>query len=385
MLTVDELRNVSGVKWSLYPDCIGAFVAEMDFGTAPEIQHVLRKIVDDGIFGYTHPKHIERMALAYQEWSSREYGWDIPVEWIRSVGDVIAGFEATVSKFTREGARILVPTPAYMPFLTLPEVFGRELVEIPMHFAQDRWQFDYHAIEAAYANDSEGALFVLCNPCNPLGRVYESDELAQLTPIIDRYNGRVFSDEIHAPLVYPGRMHVPYASTSELAASHTLTAASASKAWNLAGLKSAQFILSNETDATHWTKAGKFVEHGASTPGVIANGEAYASGKAWLDEVITYLDGNRRFLGELLTELLPDAEYTMPEATYLAWIDLGAYELPANLDRFFRNNAGVAIVDGASCGKVGNQAIRFNFAMARDLVEQSVQQMAAAIQNSRTA
>jgi len=189
----------------------------------------------------------------------------------------------------------------------------------------------------------------------------------------------VFSDEIHAPIVYPGRMHIPYASTSDLAASHTISATSGSKAWNLAGLKSAQMILSNDTDAKHWEKAGRFAEHRASTPGVIANGVAYESGKPWLDEVLVYLDGNRKYLAELLTELLPEAVYQMPEGTYLAWIDLCSYDLPDELARFFRHNAQVAVVDGTACGSTGCGSIRFNFAMSRELVEQAVQQMAAAI------
>jgi cystathionine beta-lyase len=377
--TVEQLRDVSGVKWSMFPDCIGAFVAEMDFGTAPPVQEALRKIVDDGIFGYVRPDDVERMRAACQSWYRDVTGWEIPLEWIRSMPDVLAVLEATIQHFSAPGAKVIVPTPAYMPFLTLPISFGRAVVEVPMRETEGHWSFDFDALDAAFAEHGPGSILVLCNPCNPLGRVFQRDELEAISAIVQRHNGRVYSDEIHAPIVYPGHTHLPYASISETAASHTITAVSASKAWNLAGLKSAQMILSNEDDAAHWKEIGTFAEHGASTLGVVANGVAYDEGREWLGEVLEYLDANRRLLGTLLAEHLPRARYVMPEGTYLAWIDLSAYELPDDLALFFRDTAKVAVVDGRVCGGCGCGSVRFNIAMSSRIMDQAIRQMGEAV------
>ncbi len=378
-LTVDELRSVAGVKWTMYPDSIGAFVAEMDFGTAPAVQETLRKIVDDGIFGYCPPSEIERLRAACQSWYRDTKGWEIPVAWIRAVPDVLTAFQATVDHISPSGAKIIVPTPAYMPFLSLPKYFGREVVEVPMLEQGGTWSYDYDAIDAAFVEHGAGSVLVICNPCNPVGRVFGREELTPITDIVERHQGRVFADEIHAPIVYPGRQHLSYASISPEAAGHTITAISASKAWNLAGLKCAQLILSNERDAAHWKEVGYFVEHGAATLGVVGNAVAFEQGRDWLASVLEYLDRNRRLLGDLLDEHLPEARYTMPEGTYLAWIDLSAYQLPDNLDLFFREEAKVAVVDGNQCGGCGCGAVRFNFAMSRDLVEQAIVQMGRAV------
>jgi cystathionine beta-lyase len=376
--TIEQLRTVAGVKWSMFPDCIGAFVAEMDFGTAPPIRDALRKVVDDGIFGYTRPSDVARMQEAVGTWYAREYGWEIPRERIRPILDVISGFEAAITHFSTPGTKVIVPTPAYMPFLTVPKLLGREIIEVPM-LDDDGWAFDDKATDRAYAEAGEGALFVLCNPCNPVGRVFRREELERLEEIVAQRKGRVFSDEIHAPVVYPGHQHLPYASLSETAAGHTVTATSASKAWNLAGLKCAQLILSNDDDAAHWKDVGFLTEHGASPLGIIANATAFAESKAWLDDVLAYLDGNRHLLGELLSAHLPEARYTMPEGTYLTWIDLSAYDLPDELDVFLRDKAKVAVVDGKACGGCGCGAIRFNIAMSREVLQEAIVRIAKAV------
>lgn len=381
-LTVDHLRAVAGIKWSLFPDCIGAFVAEMDFSTAPPIQEALRKVVDDGIFGYTRPSDVTRMQGAVSDWYTKEYGWSLAPDRIRPILDVITGLELAIRHFSAEGTRVVIPTPAYMPFLTVPKMIGREIIEAPM-LRGESWTWDLEAIDQAMADAGTGALFVLCNPCNPVGRVFTRDEMEALAEIIDRRGGRVFSDEIHAPIVFPGHRHLPYASLSETTANHTVTSASASKAWNLAGLKCAQFILSNDADAAKWKELGFLAEHGAAPMGIIGAAVAFSEGKPWLDDVLAYLDGNRILLGQLLAEHLPEAKYVMPEGTYLTWIDLSAYDLHGDLGSFFRENAKVAVVDGKSCGESG--AVRFNIAMSSEMLEQAIQQMGEAVAAAGTA
>jgi cystathionine beta-lyase len=179
--------------------------------------------------------------------------------------------------------------------------------------------------------------------------------------------------------VYRPAQHIPYASVSEDAAAHTITAASASKAWNLAGLKCAQVLISNDADAAKWESAGMWAGHGTSTLGVVANTAAYSAGGSWLNGVVDYLDGNRRLLAELVAERLPRARVTVPEGTYIALIDFRAYGLEGDLGEWFRTNAGVAMTDGAACGEAAIGHTRFVFALPRPLLREAVLRMGRAM------
>jgi len=179
--------------------------------------------------------------------------------------------------------------------------------------------------------------------------------------------------------VFAPARHIPYASITPEAAAHTVTATSASKAWNLPGLKCAQFIVSNDADRALWEVIGPFASHGASNLGVIANTVAYTSGRAWLDEVVGYIDENRRVLGALLAEHLPQARYHAPEGTYIAWIDMRGLGLGDSPADFFRERAGVSLTDGIACGEPGRGFVRLIFATPRPILETAIAQMAAAL------
>jgi cystathionine beta-lyase len=375
-LTLEQLTGVVGKKWTTFPDCIGAFIAEMDFGTAPAVIEALHETVENGFFGYLPDALEEGLANACADWYRRSTGWEVPAANIHSMPDVLKGLEITLRHYAPKGGKLIVPTPAYMPFLMLPKFMGREYIEVPMNQVDGRWEYDLDGIDAAFRDGGE--VLIVCNPHNPIGRVLTRDELLAISEVVERHGGRVFSDEIHAPIIYDGQ-HIPYASVSEAAANHTITAIAASKAWNLAGLKCAQIVLSNDADIEAWQEGAFWTAHGAATLGVIASIAAYNEGQDWLDTVLSYLDGNRRRLGELLTELLPEARYTLPEGTYLAWLDFGGLPLDGDLSELFREKARVAVVDGVHCGEAGKGSVRFNFAMPRPLLEQAVRQMATAI------
>jgi cystathionine beta-lyase len=336
--------------------------------------------VDEGVFGYLPESWAERLAVSWCTWAAERYQWEVPPGRVRPVADVLAGLEATIDHFTSPGSPVILPTPAYMPFLELPPAVGRKVIEVPMATDGPTYVYDLDALDAAYRDGGE--LLVLCNPHNPIGRVLRPDEMQAVAEVVERHGGRVFSDEIHAPLVYDGHRHVPFASLSDVTASHTVTAVSASKAWNLPGLKCAQLVLSNPRDATTWAEVGHFAEHGASNPGVVANIAAYESGGPWLDAVLRYLDGNRRVLGDLLSEQLPEIGYTAPEGTYLAWLDCRALGLGDHPSEFFLEHAGVALTDGRACGGVGAGFARYNFATPRPVLERTVEQLARAVRRA---
>ncbi|MDK3254909.1 MalY/PatB family protein [Blastococcus capsensis] len=374
-LSEEGLRAAGSLKWTRYTGALGAFVAEMDFGTAPVVTRALAAAVEAGRFGYLTPGAATDMAEACARWQADRYGWAVPPEWVTPLPDVLAGFQAAIEHFTPAGSPVVLPTPAYMPFRSVPSLLGRELIEVPMVRREGRLTYDLDGIGRAF--DQGGRLLVHCNPHNPTGRVFSTAEQLELADVVDRSGARVFSDEIHAPLVLPGAAHRPYASLSPVTAGHTVTATSASKAWNLPGLKAAQLIVSTAADAEHWARVGFLAGHGAATPGVLAATVAYAEGGPWLDGVLDYLAGNRRVLADLLARQIPAIGFEPPEGTYLAWLDCRELRLAGRAGDFFLEQAGVALVDGAECGAPGY--VRLNFATSRPLLTAMVERMAAAL------
>lgn len=377
-LTADRMAGALGVKWTAFPDCIGAFIAEMDYGTAPAVQARLAEAVEKGYFGYLPTALEEELSEAVANWYHRHTSWNVTPDMVRSMPDVLKGLEITLTKYAPRGGKVILPTPAYMPFLFLPKLFDREIIEVPMLQTGYGWEYDFEAIEQAFRDGGE--VLVLCNPFNPIGKVHGAEEMEKLGEIVARNNGRVFSDEIHAPLLYSGEVHVPYASVNEVNASHTITAIAASKAWNLPGLKCAQIVLSNQEDIDNWEPSGaQWLAHGASVMGVIASSAAYNEGEDWLNGVVEYLEGNRDALPELLAEHIPAAKVIKPAGTYLSWIDLTATRVSEDVATFFREEAKVAITDGSLCGEVGKRHVRFNLAMARPVMEEAIKRMGEAI------
>jgi cysteine-S-conjugate beta-lyase len=377
--TAAMLRARGSFKWTAPgPDGFGAAVAEMDFGAAPAILEALAGLSADANFGYLPPFLADELAATCAEFEKRRYGWDVDPAFIHHIPDVIKALELSITHFSRPGSPVILPTPAYMPFLAIPGFLGREIIQVRMREdAPGFYVFDLDAIEDAFR--AGGHLLVFCNPYNPLGRVFTEPEMRQLTDVVERYGGRVFADEIHAPLVYPGRRHIPYAATSTAAASHTLTATSASKAWNLPGLKCAQVILTNAADQQRWEEMGFFASHGASNPGVVANIAAYRDGEAWLDEVLAYLDDSRLLLADLLGRVLPQVRYRPPDGTYLAWLDCTAMDLPRSPGALVTEDARITVVDGPAFGAGGEGAFRLNFATPQPILTEIVERMAAVL------
>jgi cystathionine beta-lyase len=380
-ITIDQLRASGSYKWSTYPEAIGAFIAEMDFGVAPEISSALTRSVE-ALVGYPTPELVSAMSAATARWLRDEYSWDVPPERIRPVGDVLIAMRATIDHFTAPGSKIVLPTPAYMPFLKIPPMHDREIVEVPLLLKDGRYVFDLDGLDRAFADG--GGMLILCNPYNPVGRVFTREELLAVSEIVERHGGRVFADEIHAPLVFAPHRHIPYASISQAAAGHSNTSTSASKAWNLPGLKTAQVILSNDADAATWaTPVVTRNELLASNPGIIANTAAYDDARDWLADTHAYLDGNRTLLGELLAEHIPAIGYTPAEGSYIAWLDARGLGIEGSPADFFREEAGVALTDGIACGAAGEGFLRFILATPRPIIEQAVRQMAAALARHR--
>lgn len=388
-ITIDSLVAKGSCKWSTYPGTLGAWTAEMDFGVAPAIRQVLTQVNDRDLFGYAPPALTRDMAQATATFYHQRYGWALNPDWVAPVSDVLTALTAVLKFYVTPGTPIILPTPAYMPFLTLPHLHGYPLIEVPMQRTGGTWRMDFDALSNAFAEavatpstpptPSVGAtnrpLLVLCNPHNPIGRVYTRDELTTLSELVERYQARVFSDEIHAPLTFDGHAHIPYASLNEATANHTITATSHSKSFNTPGLKCAQLIFSNEADYAHWKTHGTFVEKSASNPGLLAAVAAYRDSASWLADTIAYIQRNRDAMPALLAEHLPKAGYIPPEGTYLAWLDLTEYNLADNLHAFFAERARVSITDGALCGQAGRGHVRVNMGTPLPILTEVIRRM----------
>mgnify|MGYP001581993082 CR=1 FL=1 len=372
-----DLDRPQSRKWSLHPGHIGAWVAEMDFGVAPVIAEAMHRAIDEGTLGYLSPPLAADLGVATSEWMRQEYGWTVDPERVHPVSDVMAVLRVTVEEYAPAGSAVIVPTPAYMPFLTYLPSIGHPVIEVPGVEVDGRWTHDLQAIDDAFAAGAR--TLVLCNPHNPTGTVVGRAELEAIAEIVERHGGRVFADEIHAPLRYGGREFVPYASVSDATAAHTVTGTSASKAWNIPGAKTAQLITSNERDQALYRQFGFAVQHGAATLGVVASTAAYRYGRPWLDGVIDYLDGSRELLGSLVREHVPGAKYRMPDATYIGWIDTSALGIAGPPAAFFREHAGVVLTEGSLLGAGYEDFVRVVFATPRPILGEAFAAMGDAL------
>lgn len=377
-ITLSDLRATGATKWNREDGAIGAFTAEMDYGVADEIKQAVHREVDEGLFAYLPPRYKREMQQSVAAFLGRRVGWEVDPESIHEMPDVIAVLQAAIEHFGGDG-KVIVPTPAYMPFLFVPPQMGREVIEVPMtsddgrHFAND-----LAAIEAAF--DDGGTLLLLCNPHNPTGRVFTLEELQAIEELVDRKGGRVFSDEIWLPLVFDGHKHISYASIGEKAAQHTVTATAASKAFNLPGLKCAQLITSNEADQARWLEVGLLPMHGAANLGLVATAAAFNEGREWFLDVLAYLQRNRDALEEFVAQRMPHVRVSHAEGTYIAWLDLRAYDLEGDLQPFFLEHAGVMCTEGTACGRVGAGHVRFVFAMPHPLMMDALERIARALE-----
>lgn len=378
LLTEDQLRARKTIKWNYFdPEVLPLWIAEMDFPTAPPVLEALRACVDNEEFGYP-PLGEKVLPTATADWCRRRYGWPVQPDRVRVVPDVLKGMEVVINFLTRPQSPVALPVPAYMPFFDLLAVTGRQRVEIPMvQQGSGRYALDTDALDAAFAAGA-GSL-ILCNPNNPLGTAFTSDELRAIVDIAARHGARVIADEIHAPLVYQ-RPHVAAASVSDTAADTVITLMSASKGWNLPGLMCAQVILSNSRDADEWDRINMLHKMGASTVGIRANIAAYTQGGPWLDEVLVYLQANRDHLARALPEVAPGVKVNAPEATYMSWVDFRALNLPVEPADYLLANAKVAVNPGIPFGAtVGSGFARLNFATTRAILDRAIEAIAAAL------
>ena len=368
-----DRHGTASVKWNKYGsrDIIPMWVADMDFACAPAVVEALRRRVDHPIYGYSEPPPgLVDATISHLE---NEYGWKIQPEWIVWLPGLVVGLNVVCRAFGREGADVLTAVPIYPPFLSAPANAARHAVRVQMVEANGAWHWDMAALERAITPSSR--LLLLCNPHNPVGRVFSRDDLREIADACARHNLILCSDEIHNGLVLdPDKRHIPVASLSEEIAQRTVTLMSASKTFNLPALGCAYAIASNPDVRAKLKKAMAGIVHHVGLMGYIATEAAYRNGKDWQLALLDHLRGNRNLVEREIAKM-QGLRIWHAEATYLSWID--ARELRTDDPLQFFSDAGVGLYDGALFGAPG--FLRLNFACPRPLLERALERMARAV------
>ena len=372
---VDTLRQRRSAKWQTYPaDVLPLTVAEMDFPLAAPVAASLREAVERSDTGYAMA--VPELGRAIAGFAASRWKWEVDPAAVAAVTDVGVGVVELLRVLARPGDAVVISPPVYPPFFDWVSEAGARLLEVPLRLETAGWRLDLAALEAAFA--THPAAYVLCNPHNPVGRAHTADELAALVRLARMYRVTIVSDEIHGPLVLPGATFTPLL-TVPGAAEIALSVLSASKAWNLAGLKCAAVVSASPGMAaivdrfpadSRW-RIGHF--------GVIASVAAFTAGEPWLDQALTTLDRRRTLLATLLRERLPMLSWHPPEATYLAWLDCTAVGPDDQARERFLDHGRVALEPGLRFGAIGSGYARLNFATSSEILDQATSRMARSV------
>ena len=372
-LPLDELRQRSSTKWRAYPpEILPMFVAETDFPLAPAITRVLTRAVELGDTGYTPPD--PGVAEAFGGFARRRFGWDVDPKKVRWTGDVMMGVVEVLRAVTSPGERVVVTPPVYPPFYDTVEEAGAVLERVPLVDEGGHWHLDLPGIERALQGGARAVL--LCNPHNPTGTVHTRESLAELARLAARYGASVVSDEIHGPLTHAGATFTPFLTASDDAAAVGYAITSASKTYNLAGLKCAFVVTAADAPAAVVSGLPWEFEWRTGLFGALANTAAFSpESDVWLDSLLAALGENRLLLAELLAEHVPLARYRPPDAGYLAWVDVSAYGWGDNPSPYVRREAKVAFHHGPLFGAEGRGHVRINFGCSPDVLREAIQRV----------
>ncbi len=379
--TVVDRHHTASVKWDALSREVGKellplWVADMDFACAPQIRSALVRRAEHGIYGYTYQTDAAKQAMV--DYMARRHGVQIAADQTALMPCVVTGLRAAVAAFTKPGDRVLIQPPVYGPFYSSVREAGRELAEAPLLCdAQGRWRMDIDAVEARCR---EGArLMLLCNPHNPVGRLWTAEELGALLEVLNRYRVTLISDEIHGDFAYDHR-YAPVEALPQAAEASVVTMTSASKTFNLAGLQQAVFYTHTPELKQHlcdaMTQGG--VEQG-NIFALVGTEAAYREGDAWLDALLDYLRGNRQALTDGVRALLPKAILAPMEATYLGWLDLRAYGYDGKELARRTHAVGVALSEGSFFGEKWDGFLRFNIATQRANVLRGIELLTKAL------
>jgi cystathionine beta-lyase len=375
-----ERRGTDSEKWKAFGnEVLPLWVADMDFPAPPAVLQALHERVAHGIFGYGGVTAELSEAICHRLWEY--YHWAVTPDQLLFLPGLVSGLNISCRAVCPPGAGVLVQTPIYPPFLSAPVNQGLHLNIAELFVTRSKqwlhYSIDYNAFEAAI--QSHTRLFMLCNPHNPVGRCYTREELINLAEICTRNDLIICADEIHCDLLLENSSHLPIASLSPEIAKRCITLMAPSKTFNIAGLYCGFAIIQNPSLRKQYQLAAQGIVPEVNLLGFTAALAAYKNGETWHKELMVYLNGNRNFFTDYVQEHLPMLRTTIPEGTFLAWLDCSATGIIGNQHEFFLNHAKVALNDGQRFGQGGNDFVRLNFGCSRSTLTQALMQMKFAL------
>lgn len=381
---IDRSNNFAA-KWSEMDkkygtnDLLPMWIADMDFKTAPCIIDALRDRLEQGIYGYTTRPASYNESIA--SWTDRRYGWKINPKWLIFSPGVIPTISILIQEMTKENDKIMIQEPVYSPFNSVVKQNKRELVISPLIKLEDgNYVMDYEDIESKI---KDVKVFILCNPHNPVGRVWTKEELKKLGDICIRHNVLVISDEIHSDIIFKNYKHIPFGSISEEFAQNSITCMAPTKTFNIAGLQTSQVILPNEEHYQILDNAFIRLDIRRNNAfSLVATEAAYNHGEDWLNEYLKYIEENMDFAINYINENIPSLKVRKPEGTYLLWVDFSETGLSdEEVAKALVGKGKVALNSGESFGTGGKGYQRINLACPRVMVEDGLSRIKKAIMN----
>ena len=371
-LSLAEMRTHRSEKWRGFPaDVLPLFVAEMDFPIAKPIESLLLEMVSHSDMGYLSA--IPELGNAFAGFADRRWDWKLNPEYVRLCTDVGVGMVEVLRVTTKPGDKVLINSPIYQNFYNWIKETKVELLDVP--FIQDglNWKLDFVNIEKAYADGVK--VHAICHPHNPLGRIYSREELMQIADLAKKYGVKVISDEIHAPLAFPDQKFNAFLSVSQNAADVGICVTSASKAFNIAGLKSALIVSQTAENHQLLAQMPMAVHFRSSILGAFAAVSAFNECDEWLDAALSSIESNAHFLKTLLDSQIPAAKYAIPACSYLAWVDVSGLGLGDDPFQTFLDKGRVAFNAGKIYGPNSSQFIRINLATSESVLTEAVNRM----------
>jgi cysteine-S-conjugate beta-lyase len=377
-----ERRCTDSVKWTEYgEDVLPMWVADMDFAAPPAVIDALQDRISHGVFGYAvEPPELCPVLVARL---AERYGWQVSPEDLVFMPGVVVGFNLAAQAVGKSGDGMLLQTPVYYPMIRTPKYADMTLHQMALTQGADgRYGVDLELMERTLTDRTLGErtrMFLLCNPHNPVGRAFTRQELSDMAALCLRHDLVICSDEIHCDLTYAEHTHTPIAALDEEIAQRTITLMAPSKAFNIAGLKFSFAVIQNPELRKAYTAAWRGIVPSVSVLAYAAGLAAYRDCDPWLAEALAYLQANRDHLCATVDADMPGIRMACPDATYLAWLDCREAALPGGAYRFFLQHAGVALNDGAPFGPGGEGFVRLNFGCCREILDQALDRMRAAL------
>jgi cystathionine beta-lyase len=376
-----DLQTHRSEKWRTFShDILPLPVAEMDFPVAQPIRQILTEMVTASDLGYLGP--IPEMGSAVSGFAKRRWDWQANPDYVRVATDVGVAVVELLRIFAKPGEKVLFSSPVYQNFYTWMRETQVEMVDVPFKIdptAGDGtgWSHDWAGIEAAYKTGIK--VHLLCSPHNPLGKVYTREELLRIIALAKEFNVVVISDEIHAPLTFKESPFIPFLSLGEDSAKVGVTVTAASKGWNIAGLKCAIIVSQSEKMHAKLNELPPALHYRASLLGAFATVTAFEKCGEWLDEAIAILDQNRNLIANLISSRIPAVGYSLPHASYLAWLDMSKLNLGEDPGLVLIERAKVAFNSGHIYGPLGKNYVRFNFATSPAIITEAIERIARAL------